>query len=743
MRCKSLRSWTSIVMIALIALSLPVVAQEADKKDRASSMLERGMRQFQKGKYEQATGTFNKLLELQPDSQQVLALRREAELKQLVEMAQVEDEQLSAVASRLLEMMTEAVRQRKKHVDNPEKIRSGMQSPDLDTYLQARVDALSYGPYVIPELLPLLTGKGAKAQKVVGRAMSTLVGIGRRATLPLIAVLQSKDQMLPARAANVLGQVGDVRAVPALLTIHKDKNRPGVQRTAAKKAIESITGQPVSELGDPRQQYIDLVWDYLEEDEDTVGYVFGVWAEVWNWNQDAESLEDRLTYVEVPGFLYHQRQGSAFARQALSTQTGCAQLQSLLVATLVRELEKARMYADRGKKEKLIQSSKGRVKELEKRIPVLSHLYEASVVARSLEHVMDVNDPSSSYYLVMRLGQKAGVAREKAMEALTRATHFGGREARYRAAIELIKASPMGRVPEPDQVMQVIAAALRQTVQRTALIVSNDLQFRNKLRKILEDEGVSAAECDANVAAIGEALNLNPSVDVVFVYGNVSDETFNSVYGKLKRDGRTENKAAYVIRDPGEASPNMADYEGIRDVMPTDSLRKEPIAGALDEAFKQSTVLTSPGAAKAVLRAAEALKKPPYAGTRYPLYVTEPALVSALGTHTDSVTLAAAKNLGRFGSKESLEPLAKVIHKEDTSAAVRRGACLAIAAIVEREGEYPKAITKNVVACFESSNQTVREAGAEALSLMKLSKEKMLEYAQDVLRSSLKSENAE
>ncbi|MFW6457773.1 MAG: hypothetical protein ACOC0A_05700, partial [Planctomycetota bacterium] len=606
-----MRTSSRMIIVVVMVLASLVCAQENQSENVALSLLKDGMQQYQKGEYEEATETFKELMELKPDSQVALDMRRQAELKLLMEMTQVDDEALASVAGQLLDMMTEAVRQRKKEVEDPEKIRTGLQSPDLDTYLDARGQALGYGPYVIPDLLPLLTGKGADAQKTVARTMSTLVSIGRRATLPLLTVLKAEDKMLRVRAANVLGQVGDARAVPALLMMWEGENSTEGERKTASEAVKNITGQKAGELGSARSRYIELIQAYLEDNREVVGYVFGTWAEVWKWSANTESLSERLTYEEVPEFLYHQRQGAEFAVQVLASESGCREIQSQLVATMGRELEMARLYEERGDNDDLVQYAGNRVEELEKRIPMITHLYSVPAIGSALTHVMGVDDAAASFYVVKRLGEKVDLTKSAGIEALTRATHFNGKDARYRAAVELIKASPMGRVPEPDHVMQVIAAALRQAVQRTALVVSNNLQMRNELRTILKEENVVAAECDADTAAINDSLSVNPGVDVVFVYGNVPLQVFDSVYRKITKDGRTEGKPLYVVKKSDEDMPDLADYEAVEQVISTDSLRPKPISRLLKSAYEKSTVLSSPDAADLVLQAARTLNLVP------------------------------------------------------------------------------------------------------------------------------------
>jgi HEAT repeat protein len=721
----------------MFALPLQGFGAEQDAEKKALALMEQGIRQYQKGQYEQATATFNDLVAMRPDSPLALKLRQEVDVALLARMTGAEDEQLSQSAEKILELMTQAVRATKREVSDPAAMQSGLRSPDLDEYLDARATALAHGSYAVPYLLPLLTEEGAEAQKIVGRTLSTLVDIGRPAALPLIAALESKDNVLRVRAASVLSQVGNQRAVAPLMAVRESEDASQTLQDAATDAVETITEKSAGQLGSARVQYAELIKAYLREDAGRLGYVFGNWADVWDWDPDAKKLEDRLTHVRVPAVLYYQRQGAAFALQALEATPGDRRLQSLLPAALARELELARLHSAEGQDGEVIAQINERLAELKQKVPVVCHLYEAQIIGDALRQVMEVDDASASFYLITSLSKKVGVVPGDASQALDAASHFKGKEPRYRAAIELMRASPRGFVPNPNHVMQVMSAAIKRAAQRTALIVSNDLQMRNKLRTVLEQEGLSSVEANSDAGSISQALNLQPSIDVVFLNANAPQNVFNSAYQKIIRDGRTGGEALYVIRNPRKPAPDLEGLQNITGIMSPDDIRSEPINKMLEEAQQRRRVLASPERAETVLMAARALQKVDPSATRYPLSVAEPALIDVLGTYEEKVTVAAVKNLARFGSFRTLEPLAKTAGAEESSPTLKSAACRALAAVIERNpGNPPEPVLAVLWTELKSPDQPVREAAAEALSVSGVPRSEILSAAREVLTTS-------
>ena len=111
-------------------------------------------------------------------------------------------------------------------------------SKDQDAWVQKRcVWALGYiGKASVPYLIDAMNNKDQNVRKTVIQALQN---IGTDAVSSLIGALGNKDKHIRADAAWLLGEIGDVRALPYLATIstNDEFQKP---RQEAKKAIEKI-----------------------------------------------------------------------------------------------------------------------------------------------------------------------------------------------------------------------------------------------------------------------------------------------------------------------------------------------------------------------------------------------------------------------------------------------------------------------------------------------------------------------
>ena len=99
------------------------------------------------------------------------------------------------------------------------------------------------GSYAVPALVQALGNAGLSAddRASIVRNMGRL---DRSAVPALIAALDSKDPRLAADVADVLGRIGDPRAIPHLTFLAAHGESPSPVRAAARRAIASLTGRP-------------------------------------------------------------------------------------------------------------------------------------------------------------------------------------------------------------------------------------------------------------------------------------------------------------------------------------------------------------------------------------------------------------------------------------------------------------------------------------------------------------------
>jgi len=715
---------------AALMLAVPALAGNGEpaKQEAVMTLLEQGVRHYDKGEYAEAKKAFDEMLALRPSSQMALQMRRRAELGVFAKMAAAQDEELAATARRVLDMMNQAVRETKRDIPDVQQLLNDFQSPDLRTYLDARMQLASHGPYAVPYLLQFLQVQGHQNQTIVARTMSVLADIGRPAGPPLIEALAAEDEMVRLRVAAALGQLGEKRAVAALLAVCEDPDAAAPTVKAAEEALRAITGGTPAELGTAVEQYEALIAQYLAENRAAAGYVYGEWQEVWYWDPQGKALQDRLRYELVPTYLYYQRQAAENALKALRTDPGNANLQGFLLASLCRQLRLTRSAAELSQDEAMQRDAAARAAQLEVRVPVVGHLCDAAVVGRALRYALSLGDGATSLYLVKLLGTKAGRETGEAADALLAAVEFPDKDVRARASLEIVKASPTGAIGNPLQVMQALSVALHHAAKRTALLISNDLETLNKLAVLVENEGWQALKSNAHAAAIEQALDLWPSVDAVFLSADLDEALFDSAFGKLKSDVRTRSVALYVIAGGRQDGPDLSGYEGITSLLGRDDVRSARIAPLLEQVAEQGAVPTEAERAETVLLAALALAAVDPATTRYPLQTVEPALIAALRGYGEAVSLAAADCLARFGSANALGALGSAVSDPDSSPELRASACRAIAAVAARAGEpLSQPVLDALMGAFASDIQFVREAAAEALSVSGIGSERLTE----------------
>jgi len=258
--------------VALFLLAGVCVAQQ-ESGEQILALLEKGIRHYQEGDYAEARSALEEVIALKPGSQAALYVWEKAEMAELLQM--VEQEEVAPAVARLMEVLTEALREKKRSVEGIEKLLTDFQSEDTVTYARARNRLIGYGPYAIPYLLDFLALEGEANHRVYTRTEAAIVRMGRAATLPLVEALASDSDILKIHIAGILAQLGDERAVPALLAVAEDEGANEAVRNAAVEAVQSIAGKSAEEVGPALVAYCNLARAYLEEDADTVGYLGG------------------------------------------------------------------------------------------------------------------------------------------------------------------------------------------------------------------------------------------------------------------------------------------------------------------------------------------------------------------------------------------------------------------------------------------------------------------------------------
>ena len=713
----------TVALILLTGVCTVCPAQE-EGGEKVMALLEKGIQLYEEGQYAEARSALEEVIALKPGSKVALYVWEKAEIEELLRM--VDRKEVAPAVRQVMEVLTRALREKKRSVEGIEKLLADFQSHDMETYARALNRLIGYGPYAVPYLLDFLVLDSEEDMRVVARTQVAITRMHRDVALPLIEALATEDGLLKIRVAGILGQLGDKRAAPALLALARNEQANEALRDTAGQALVDITGLGPEALGSTAAAYESLAQAYLCEDADIVGYLGGDYSEVWRWNADAAELTGKLDYELVPNFLYYLRAGGEVALEGLALEPGNELLQSLLLALVTIEASRCEVLASDEMpsslgggqvREETKAEAAGRLEDLLVRWPVLCHLCSPAVVGRALELTLAMGEGAASLRLTKALGSKEGLTVEGGGSSLVAALDSGDKGVRYHAAAELVKHSPEGTFGEPQKVMHVLSAALRQAAAKNALLVFDNLNTRNMLSAILQEQNVASIGCSADAVRINMALNLEPAIDSVFLTGNLTDTSFESLLSGLKADVRTKTVPLFVVVDTEMESADLSRYEGITSALSIDDLRAEKIGPLMEEhVLTQSPTPLTEEKEAIVLKAARALALVDPLMTRYDLSLVESALIDALRGYSEEVQGAALRALARSGSAGVASPASEIVASEASSGELKIVACRAIAAVLRRSGQPAgEDVVNRLLEALVGGDQAVREAAAEAL----------------------------
>ncbi len=723
----------ALALAVAIVFGVAGTTLAAELNHEVLRLLQAGTDYYETGEYENAQKAFDKLVRLEPNQRTTLAMRERADLAALIEMREVPE--LADLATQISEIMARAAREQKRQVENAQQLIADLQSEDLTLYGKARPALLGHGPYAVPFVVPLLNPdvdaqQGLRADTIAARVASLLASMHPDATMPLVQVLlHSEDPLIKQRVAETLGAIGDPRAVPALLSVSECPEVLDASRRAAARAAGAIAGQQATAMG-AASQYMELAKAYLFEQKDTVGYTYGLSADVWSWDASAE-WPDKLTYEQMPGALYYQRMATQMALAGLDADPANGELQALLAASLARRLAACTSLTDDPDVETATrQHAAGCVGELAERVPVVVSMLGAPVVARALELTMAAEDPAASRFLDRAVGEEleatAAEPCEMTAAALSEALQSGDKQVRYNAAINFVKSCPTGGCGPDQQIIAVLKAALQSAAGRTALIAMQDFQTMNELITVVREAGVTTVEVRPDARVMARVLDIVPSIDIVFVSGNVTDSIFADIVELASTDSRTKAAPLYVIVSGAGEPADVASYDQITKVLTADHVRPSVIEPILQEqVLARSRSAMTEEEEQVVLKALEALKAVDPATTSYPVAALEPALLKAIMGYSEEVTEGVVAALRKFGSAESFDALG-VIVAGDMPNELKVAACKSIAAVLRRSGDASDELVEILLHALQSDKLPLRKAAASALGAAGLSPQQQL-----------------
>ncbi|MEW4487247.1 HEAT repeat domain-containing protein [Thalassoglobus sp. JC818] len=278
-----------------------------------------------------------RILQLNPDDSQLLALRDKNGMSALLSLARLD--QVNPEASELLSRVTEAA---KTQVGNPEyatdliKLLNGT-ARDRD---EATTQLQLLGQYAVAPLLKAIVDSPEQRETLV----LTLARLGQPAIDPLVGALQSPIDEVKTTAAQVLGAIGGEDEVIWLLEPAFSPNSPPGTQAVARKAIARIrykdpskTSRVTSYGAAEKLQKTSL--DYLANQFDwPPKYEEMNDIPVWTWSDDEQTVVENVTSRRNASTYFAERLARDSAELAPSSDESA---ELILAAMMVRDIEEA------------------------------------------------------------------------------------------------------------------------------------------------------------------------------------------------------------------------------------------------------------------------------------------------------------------------------------------------------------------------------------------------------------------
>ena len=573
--------------------------------------------------------------------------------------------------------------------------------------INARDRLLQSGEYAVPQLLLTLMADGV-SPRLRTAIIDFLPKLGRDGVRPLSVALQTDDVELQEILAYALGEIGYPHAVPRLRELLDGDILLPRTREVVERAIVSCSGQaalqkPLAEL------YYDLAVGYYDRNESLQADSRYARANIWYFRPTTDAA-----FLQVPREIFCDIYAMRMARLALQHDPNYYPAVSLWLAAGIRkeaDLPSGETDPTRGEDQPAAAYY----------IRAAGAQYAQQVLQRALEDFDSrVAIPAIGALVDTAGAQNLLLTTPGGVQPLVQALTYPDRHVRYRAALSLANALPQDEFEGDDLVITVLNEALRQTGQRTALIIVDDEERRNQLKDAARAAGYDVIDNTDPAKAIVAGYEVG-GVDVVIIS---SDPQPNEVMGMLRREGAFAAVPIIVAAMSNDSLRELAESDG-RTVLMGQEVTEEAFGIALQQAGELTTgaAMTRSERDQWAVKAAQAIHTLGLTGCEtFDLERTRPMLIGALMVETDQVRVAAAKALAVLSSVQAQQSIVALVADRFAEDPTRIAGLVALAESVRRYGnqlDQPQAEVILGIVTGDGS-QPLREAAAQALGAMDL-----------------------
>ena len=688
----------SLATAALVASAGFLVSPTRAIAGEMEDLLKDGVELLKRGRVDEANAKFRAVLAADPSSQDAYNLVRSTDFKVFLEMLKAGGNS-EQVAGRLLELSHQAETAKSQDEGAIKAlVTEAVRGRDLGKRTSAVNQIVaSHGEYAVPALLGYLGSNDIDAR---ANAIIALMRIGMDAVQPLAASLTVGNDMQRRNAAEVLGRIGDHRAVPALLAAAAGEGMPAESAAAAAAALGGD--------GDAAEAYLHLAMGYFHGDPQTLLNYDGTFT-VW-------SVQDgKLTSRDVPQFLFQYELSEQACYDALALDPALAKARSMIAVTAYAELAAWDALSDEAKDSEALASTKS---ALEGSAALAASAGTADLMA-ALNMAIHMKHGDAGMMIcdtIVDLGDAGDLA---GGNALTAALTDADKTIRYGAALALLRLDPAEAFPTSNLVAKTAGDAASEAAIQQVLVIDSDSKNAMNTQRALNAAGYHAVAAQSGAEGLMVA-KATGAFDAIVVRDTLGDITTFQVLDELRRDFRTSGAKTVVMAADGDLGAAQADFKKreIAGTAPT-SDDAAGVVGAVKAALGDGNDRNAAMANAMSIKASNALAGA--RGSAFTMSDAQPGLLSAIRDGAaDEVRLAALAALAHIADADAVDTLTSVLARSDNSAAIRAGAARALG-MAQCGQECSEGSFKVLIEAMGDADVAVRTAAGGALGAAKLS----------------------
>lgn len=671
----------TLFLTVLVAFFSGVVCSTTayTQDEELEAMFDEGVNLYKRGRPDEALQAFQAVLAENPSHELAFNFWNKAGNQIFLQML-LERGEYESVAKRFIELARVGRREKEENSDRIQELVSQVVSGDQRIRTEALLALMAdHGEYTVEYIYSELASDDIEARVNV---MTSLARMGQEITLPLVEVLNAEETDIRRNAAAVLGNIGDVRALPALVKLAKMDENDQVRDVAA-NSVERIGGTDIGGYPAAAEVYLDHAEKYLNRD-DAVVKPYLASRVIWKWKDGA------LTKTPVYAGLYSLKLAEEACYQALACEPGSFKAMTLLAAAYAAqkaEVDAARSAAAEAE-EDLSDELNDAVLNLAsaQRIVALAGpdaLNDALNFALNGGHMLTAVE-------IIRVMTLAGIQGG----ALERALGDDSKMVRYAAAMALAEAGV-----HTDEVVAALISALKESAIRRVLVIDNQSDSRNALINDLNGSGYFAVGAE-NGATGFERAKSYPLKDLVILRVGLTDITTDKVVFELGKGHTTEIPIMLLVEEEDQEQVREI-WEGKVGGFISSPVNKEVYLPELEAVMGEALNPEREQALAISMKAGGTL-------ALFDVALLEPFLaemVKALDK-PDEVKISILDVLTRVGYPEGLENVKEIFADESASVEVRVAAANALGSMFAMQAGVPDAEVLELLAEALGSDDT-------------------------------------